>query len=235
MLRWFCLLTIITFGEAVEVLEADSDFGELLIVRNETANDDWGVLYVEHGIYLRSGSSERICSDYDHRSYPDCSSDNFIEFFPTKLTIQRRQNMGNNSFPRGLIQLKFFERLQYLDMTNSKLESVDRNEFSNRDALERLNLSSNVFTNIPSLAFSSARNLTNLDLSYNQITDIASDAFNLENDSSSNLQTLRLNHNKLTYIDFAQFAHSQRQFHHRIVYLRIFWKQLCSTFTSVAE
>lgn len=197
--------------DAVEFMQTKSDFGELFLIQNKTANGEWSALHIEQAIYFRRDSSQRICVEY---SYYYCNKQR--DFFPTYLTVHQN---SQKSFPIGLFEFWVFKRLQHLQMSYIDLVEFNRIGLLGADALNKLDLSHNALSEIPSKAFSSAWNLTEVDLSYNQIASMASDVFKVEFHSirskqnmhavsgvSSLLEIIRLNNNNLTFIDTEWFS-----------------------------
>lgn len=209
MNSWIWLLTLSVFVcvDAVDFMQADSDFGELFLIQNQTGDGEWSVLYIEKGIYFRRESSQSICVD-NNGYYGQCLQS--IEFLPRTLSIRQ---LSQANFPDGVFQSWFFKRLRTLRMSEVGLAEFHRTGLIGTDALNNLDLSQNAITKMPSKAFSNAWNLTKIDLSYNEIKSMASDVFKIENDQNStkiqalmHLEVILLNNNALTFINAEWFS-----------------------------
>lgn len=187
---------------AVEFIQTDSDFGDLFLIQNQTMDGEWSVLYVEKGIYFRRDSSQSFCVNHDDY-YGRCTA--YMNFLPKIINVRQ---CSLKTFPSGLFQSWFFKQLQHLRIVNVEISEFQRVGLFGADALTLFDLSHNVLTEMPSKAFSNARNLTLIDLSHNQIASMPPDVFKTEEivittkaQDISNLESILLNNNKLTFID----------------------------------
>lgn len=81
----------------MEVMQADSDFGDVILVENNTVGN-WGVLYGDKGIYFEYDSDAIFCGRY-------FDSDNCYAFLrTTALTVHYS---SQKRFPYGLFQSTF--------------------------------------------------------------------------------------------------------------------------------
>lgn len=192
--------------DAVDFIQTDSDFGELFLVKNWTG--EWSVLYIDRGLYFKRDSGRTFCTTF-HDYYNQCSE--FTEFSPTTLNILL---YSETTFPSGLFSDWYFQRLQNFEMSNFGMTEFQSIGLLGANSLKLLNLTSNMLTEMPSRAFSGARNLATIDLSHNQISKMEWDVFRIEftesatiadvltgEDGLEKLEIIRLNHNKLAFID----------------------------------
>lgn len=205
--RWICLFAVTSFAvmriAAMEVMKADSDFGEVILLQNNTVGK-WGVLYGEKGIYFEHDSDAKYCTWYG-QYFRKCVS--YSHFRPTVLTVH---HSSQKTFPYGLFKTRFAEKLKHFEMTNIGIGVFHHSGLLGADALNSLNLSHNAFTGMHSRAFTHAKNLIEIDLSYNHIAWMASDVFEVENENKTattkRLEKIDLSNNELSYLDESVFA-----------------------------
>lgn len=163
----------------MEFMRADSDFGELFIIENQTVVDGWNVLYIEKGIYFKPDSNRIYCAENNYSTWGQQNGECYMykEFQPTKLKIRQ---YSQKSFPNTLFETLLFNQLEHFEIANIGINEFHRNGLLGADSLKLLNLSHNALERIPSKLFENALCLTEIDLSHNQIVSIPSDVFQVE-------------------------------------------------------
>lgn len=97
--------------DALEIIHADSDYGELILVENNTAGH-WSVLYGERGIYFPLEADGQYCIRYDESDL-NCRYEDY--FRPTVLKIR---HSSQEKFPVGLFQQRVFGKVQRFQIAN---------------------------------------------------------------------------------------------------------------------
>lgn len=218
--RWIWLFASAALAimrtDGLEILHADSDYGEIILVANDT-DGQWSVLYGERGIYFDQQSDGRHCFIY----HGNCWEHKY--FRPTVLKIRLS---SQSQFPVGLFQPRICEKVQRFQFTNIGIREFHRSGLLGAYALNSLNLSHNAITELPSNAFTNAVELAEIDLSYNHIATLPSNVFKVETEKLSTvespyytinttqyidaplrfLKVIHLNHNNLTFVDQEWFS-----------------------------
>lgn len=101
-----------------------------------------------------------------------------------------------HTFP-PYIFYNYFQVTEF-SMTNQQIASLKMSDFEHANHLTQLNLSHNAIKGLLPYTFNYAKQLEVIDLSYNAISNIVGEIF-----TSENLHELYLDHNNLTYIEFA--------------------------------
>lgn len=179
-------LSVLDRVNGLEVIEAESEFGELLLLRTKYSAE-WKALDVETDKYYgRVGENfNAMLECYQHQcgyrygcDNGDIPEDEGLNsgksFHPKTLKIQE---FSEETFPFALFRLDVFKRLQDFQMSNFKISAIYRTALIGANALTRLDLSHNTLKELPSEAFLYAVNLIELNLSYNQIARMPSDVF----------------------------------------------------------
>jgi len=94
----------------------------------------------------------------------------------SNLSKLKELNMSANPLS-GTLSFSGLSNLQYLDISNSQITSLDGSDFSDLINLLQLNINSNRISNIPTGIFSHLSSLTYLDFEYNSITNLQSNVF----------------------------------------------------------
>lgn len=192
--------------DAMQIIHADSDIGELILVENNTAGD-WGVLYGVKGKYSGCYSGNSYCSGgfIEYRN-------GYESYNLPRPTVLKVRLSSQKQFPIGLFQIQecFSSRLQHFQMANVGFSEFGRSVLLGADELNVLDLSHNAIEELPSKAFTNARNLIEINLSHNHIARMPSDVFQVEIEvkeittempsSLRFLKVVRLENNNLTTI-----------------------------------
>jgi Leucine-rich repeat (LRR) protein len=112
----------------------------------------------------------------EKRSLETINNDIFTEYIPMAL---KTLNLGENIIRS--IALKTFENcvnLEYLDLSNNRIEVLDEGIFSGLVSLKTLNLQNNKIRSISTKTFTQLRKLEQLFLMNNQIEVIDNSLFN---------------------------------------------------------
>lgn len=179
-------LSVLDRVNGLELIEAESEFGELLLLRTKYSAE-WKALDVETDKYYGRGSENfnAMLECYQHQcGYRyGCDNDDIPEyegrnsgksFYPETLKIRK---FSEETFPFALFRQHFFKRLQDFQMSNFKISEIYQTALIGANALTRLDLSHNTLQDLPSEAFLYAVNLIELNLSYNHIARMPSDVF----------------------------------------------------------
>jgi hypothetical protein len=148
-------------------------------------------------------SSPQVFADLRSKQTPE----QIREWFANPINLPLLQGVQElNLEGRGLSlvpsELRFLSNLQWLNLGNNQLTSIDPQTFANLPNLEYLYLDHNQLTAIDPQTFTNLPNLQQLYLHQNQLKAIAPQTFaNLQN-----LQVLDLNGNQLTSIAPQTFA-----------------------------
>ncbi|CAM4558214.1 unnamed protein product [Leuciscus chuanchicus] len=104
--------------------------------------------------------------------------------------------IGSNRLPNGYFK-KDLPKLESLDLSNNKLDSLCRGDFESLKSLKNLSLPDNKISSIEAGAFNGLTNLTFLNLQSNKLSQssIKESVFS----SLPNLKTLLLNNNHISY------------------------------------
>lgn len=109
-----------------------------------------------------------ICSNYQ----ATCINAGFQEV-PIQLNPDVNYiNLTLNQITTVLFSLSFYTKLEILDLSRNKIETLGSKNFEYQNELRMLNLSQNSLTNLSNDAFKHLRNLKTLDLSNNKIETI---------------------------------------------------------------
>lgn len=164
---------------AVEVVEAVFELGEVLLIRPKTPNYSDYERLADNGMYRRNfgwrilniESDEYITADNTNTEIMFCTPENGCRYDRLKNLSIRKINQ--KVFPSYLFDLPVFRKLQNLRMSGLGLTEFS-GEFTNIDsgsnieseliALNVLDLSHNAITQIPAYAFEAVRNITEIDL-----------------------------------------------------------------------
>lgn len=170
----------------LEVIEAESEFGELLLLRTEYFGR-WKALDVTTDKYYGRVSENSLNAQlecyrnrcgYQHDCDDDYGNGEKL-FHPTTMKIRK---FSEKTFPFALFRGEFSKQLQDFQMSNFEISEIYQMGLIGANALTRLDLSHNVLKELPSEAFLYAGNLIELNLSYNLIARMPSDVFKGQSD-----------------------------------------------------
>lgn len=119
--------------------------------------------------------SKCSCSG-DHNLRASCINAG-LEVVPIQLNPDVKYiNLTTNKIQNVHFTLAFYTKLEILDLSRNKLDSLGSKNFESQEILQTLNLSNNLLTNLSKDAFKGLKNIFVLDLSYNKIEMIYSNA-----------------------------------------------------------
>lgn len=138
------------------------------------------------GCTCRDESLEAICSSAE------------LEFIPIQLNPDLQVfDLKANRVSNILYALSIYTKLQHVDISSNRLQSVGSRNFQYQIHLRTLNMSHNQISSLGKEAFRGLTAIRLIDLSHNRIEKIDNHAFN----DTVTLETLDLTYNRLTSLE----------------------------------
>lgn len=169
-------------------MDLNVTFGKLILVQNE--------YYGRKGVdYVLRKLNENLADERVNRN-EILKSTHFISFIKDRPKL--KPLLSGDSVDELSIE---YTKLNYINMSNQGLVSLDDNIFQDLDKLTQIQLNTNKLTHLNANTFSNLKNLTLLRLNSNKLTQLDPFLFR----GLVNLEELYLNDNQLTSLDIRLF------------------------------
>ncbi|XP_076330344.1 uncharacterized protein LOC143236020 [Tachypleus tridentatus] len=141
------------------------------------------------------------CNCDDENLHVECDSAN-LEVVPLTLNPELRELVLKNNNIKGIMaSLTVYHNLEYLDVSQNQLITIDKNNFQKQNQLKYLLLSRNMLSSLHNETFSGLEKLIVLHINDNLLEEVPSNVFSV----LSKLEILDISQNRIFFISESTF------------------------------